>query len=99
MIDAKELIQKANLTERQVRFIILYYFDGFFEREIAEKEGCSRPTVSVDLTKAKQKLVDAGFPEPHRIPRPVIHFFANDKLNTLHKRPAGFHSWLEKDRH
>lgn len=99
MIDAKELIQKANLTERQVRFIILYYFECYFEREIAEKEGCSRPTVSVDLTKAKQKLREAGFPEPRRMPRPEIHFFANDKLNSLFKRPAGFHSWIEKDRH
>lgn len=99
MIDSKELIEKADLTERQVRFLIGYYFEGYFEREIAEQEGCSRPTVSVDLTKAKQKLVEAGFPEPRRMPRPSIHYFENSKLNTLFKRPAGFHSWLEKERH
>ena len=99
MINAKELIIQAGLTERQVRFLIGYYFDGFFERELAEAEGCSRPTVSVDLTKARQKLKDAGFPEPRRMPRPSIHYFANDKLNTLQMRAGGYAQWTDDHRH
>lgn len=99
IINAKELIAEAGLTERQVRFLIGYYFEGFFEREIAEQEGCSRPTVSVDLTRAKEKLREAGFPEPQRLPRPSLHYFENDKLNTLSKRAGGYYQWVEADRH
>lgn len=99
MIDAKELIKQAGLTPRQVRFLVAYYFDGFFEREIAEVEGCSRPTVSVVLTKAKQKLEEAGYPVPIRLPRPKESYFANDKLNLLSKREAGYYQWVSDDRH
>lgn len=99
VIEANELIAKAGLTERQVRFLIGYYFEGFYEREIGEQEGCSRPTVSVELKKARAKLKEAGFPEPTRLKRPEVHFFASDKLNTLTKRAAGFWQWTEHDRH
>ena len=98
IIGARELIEKAGLTERQVRFIIAYYYDDFYEREVAEQEGCSRPTVSVDLSKAKEKLAAAGFPVPHKQKRPEEHIFDPDKLNTLHKREGGYYSWLERDR-
>ena len=99
MIDAKELIEKAGLTERQVRFIIGYFYEGFYQRDIAEQEGCSRPTVSVELTAAVKKLEGAGFPAPRRLPRPEVHYFENAKLNTLTKRAGEYWQWLDDHRH
>lgn len=98
MISAKELIQKCGLTEREVHFIISYYFDGYFEIEIAKEAGCSRPLVSVVLKKARHKIQCNGFPLPRRIPRPEENFFDPEKLNTLQKTGAGHYHWLEKDR-
>lgn len=86
------------MTDRQIRFVIAYYHDGYYEREIAEQEGCSRPTVSVDLKKARQKLEDAGYPVPERLPRPEVNSFSNEMLNTLTKRAAGYYQWLQHER-
>jgi len=91
IIKAKDLIQKADLTERQIRFVILYYYENYYQREIAKMEGCSRPTVSVELSAAVEKIEKAGFPKPHRLPRPELHYFAGDKLNTLTKRAGHYY--------
>lgn len=99
LISAKELIQKTQLTQRQIRFVVLYYFECYYQREIAKMEGCSRPLVSIELTEAVKKIQQAGFPPPRRLPRPELFYFANDKLNTLQKRAGDFYQWVEHDRH
>ena len=95
MISAEELIEKAGLTPREVHCLINYYYENYFEREIAEQLKISRPSVSVALTSAKQKLSKAGFPVPRRLPRPSEAYFDPDKLDTLEARAGGFYSWTD----
>lgn len=98
METAKEVIDRAGLTDRQVNFIIEYYTDGYLTKEIGKKYGVSRSTVSVELKTARERLVKAGYSEPRKIKPARENPFDPAMLNSLVKKAGGYYQWVEEKR-
>lgn len=57
---AKDLLWKViknEMTPKQRKYFLAYYFEGLTMREIAEQAGCEKSTVSRTIKRAKQRIL------------------------------------------
>ena len=57
---ALRILLENNLTKKQKCYIILYYRDGLTVKEIAEKLGVDKSTVSRTINRGRERLVRAA---------------------------------------
>lgn len=57
LLDIDMMLAEAQLTEKQLQVIQLYYFNQFTQEEVSKKMGISQQAVLDHLKKAKTKLV------------------------------------------
>ena len=56
ILDMDRLLEEANLTEKQLQVIQLYYFNQYTQDEVSKKMGISQQAVLDHLKKVKVKI-------------------------------------------
>ncbi len=66
MRNYRQELKKCNLTERQMRCLAMWYFDGLTLRKIAEVLGIDWTTVREHVQRGQRKLKAAGLKPKRR---------------------------------
>ena len=80
-----EQLRGASLTERQMRCLAMWYFDGLKQAEIAERLSMSQPAVCQHIAAGRRRLTRAGLTprRPEAQEPPIIITMPPEMLDSL----------------